>query len=285
MNPTLRTIALFSSLTLLMMGVGFIMQSLWGVTYGMLAFLMFAVVINLITYFYSSKIVLAMYRARFLKDNEMPDIHRLVEYVALQAGVPKPRIAIVPTRLPNAFATGRNPKNAVIALTEGIISALNERELKAVIGHEMGHIKDRDILVMTIAATVTSALSIAARIVFWQSLFSRDREQNVFLYLIAIAGAAIAAVLIQMAISRQREFKADEQSARFTNDPEALISALQKLELAAKRQPLNGNPATSSLFIVNPFRGSAILTLFATHPPVEERIKRLKEFEFNGLVK
>ena len=279
MNPTLRTFGLFALLTLLFVGIGYIIGAIYGGTIlSMIIFLIFAGLINSIAYFFSSKIVLWSYHAKIINEKEEPRLYRIVKKVAEKAGIPMPKVAIVPIDIPNAFATGRNPKNAVICATQGLLKMLNDDELEAVIGHEMGHVKDRDILVMSVAATIAGALSFMARVYFWRSLFSdRDREDSWLIYII-LALAAFAAVLIQLAISRQREFKADEQSAKITKKPYALISALRKIEGSVRRKPLTqGNPSSASLFIVNPFRGGGIIRLFSTHPPTEERIKRLKE--------
>ncbi len=279
MNPTLRTFGLFTLLTLLFVGIGYVIGVIYGGTvFSLIIFLGIAIVINTITYFLSSKIVLWSYHAKIVTEKEEPRLYRIVKKVAEKAKVPMPKVAIVPVDVPNAFATGRNPKNAVVCATRGLLRMLKDDELEAVIGHEMGHVKDRDILVMSIAATIAGALSFMARAYFWRSLFSdRDREESWLVYII-LALAAFAAVLIQLAISRQREFKADEQSARITGKPYALISALQKIEDSVRRRPLTqGNPASASLFIVNPFRGESIIRFFSTHPPTSERIKRLKE--------
>ncbi len=284
MNPTLRTIGLFTLLTLLFVGIGALFGSFtaYGFWTGMLLFLIFALIINAFSYFYSSKIVLWSYRARIVDEKEAPKIHRIVKEVAEAAGVPKPKVAIVPSKTPNAFATGRNPKNAVVAVTEGILKLLPERELKGVIAHEMAHIKDRDILIMTIASTIAGAIAFAARWFWWSTLFSRRREDEgqILIALLAMIGAAIGAMLIQLSISRQREYKADEVGARTIKDPTALKNALIKLEDYNERWPIErGNPASASLFIVNPFRSRGLIALFSTHPPMEKRIKRLEKLE------
>ncbi len=278
MNPTARTIGLFALLTLLLVGVGYLIGLIYGGTYySMFIFLILAFLINIFAYFYSSRIVLWSYRARIIDEEDNPRLYSIVKKVAFNAGLPMPKVAVVPLGVPNAFATGRNPKNAVICVTEGLLRLLNDDELEGVIGHEMGHIKDRDILIMTIAATIAGGLSFMARAYLWRSIFSRDRENSWLIYII-VALAAFAALLLQLAISRQREFKADEQSARITKKPLALASALRKIEYYVRRKPLReGNPSTASLFIVNPFRGDSLIKLFSTHPPTEERIKRLEE--------
>ncbi len=284
MNPTLRTIGLFVLLTLLFVGIGALFGSMtyYGFWAGMLFFLIFALIINAFSYFYSSKIVLWSYRARIVSEEEAPKLHRIVAEVAEAAGVPKPKVAIVPSNTPNAFATGRNPKNAVVAVTQGILKVLSERELKGVIAHEMAHIKDRDILIMTIAATIAGAIAFAARWFWWSTLFSRRRQDSgqLLIALLAIIGAAIGAMLIRLAISRQREYKADEVGARTIKDPTALKNALIKLDDYNRRWPIErGNPASASLFIVNPFRSSGLVNLLSTHPPMGKRIARLEKLE------
>lgn len=285
MNAVARTILLFFVLIMIFIGIGYLVGYLIGDPFtAMIAFLIIALIMNFVVYFVSDKIVLMIYRARIIGEEEFPRLHRMVEEIAERANIPKPKIAIVPTDVPNAFATGRNPKKAVVALTEGIMRRLSEDEIKAVIAHEIGHIKHRDTLVMTIAATITSALAIGARMFMFSSLGSRDRESaNTFLILfLAAIGATIAATLIKLAISRQREYYADEFSARITRKPHSLISALIKISDSVERRPLEeGNPATSSLFIVNPFRGDGIIYLFSTHPPIRKRIERLKRIELD----
>ncbi len=281
MGATARTFGLFLMLTALFAGVGYLLGAYYGnALSSLILFVGFAVIMNLFTYFFSSKIVLWTYRARIISEAENPRLYEIVRKVAVEADLPTPRVAIIPLNVPNAFATGRNKKDAVVCVTEGLLRILNDDELEGVIGHEMGHIKNRDILLMTVAATITGALSFMSRMYLWRSFFDRDRDN--FLIYIILALAAFGALLIQLAISRQREFKADEHSARVTKKPLALASALRKLEYYARRKPLNrGNPSTASLFIVNPFRGEGFVRLFSTHPPTEERIKRLEEMAKN----
>jgi len=247
---------------------------------GTVVFLVLAGMINFISYFFSSKIVLWTYRAKMVSEFESPRLHRMVRGIAQRNGLPMPKIAIIPTQNPNAFATGRNPKNAVVAATEGIMRILDDDELEGVLAHEMAHVKNRDILTMSVAATVAGAISFAARMAFWGSVFSgRDENSGNFIILFAAAlTAPIAAMLLQLAISRSREYVADYDGAKMIGKPLALARALQKLEDGSKRNPLKfGSPTSSSLFIVNPFSGGALVTLFSTHPPMEERIRRLKE--------
>jgi len=284
MNPTMRTAGLFILLTLLLVGIGYTAGYFLGNSIEfVLVFLMFSILINLFAYFFSDRIVLWSYGARIVSKNEYPRLYAIVEDVARRADIPVPRVAIVPVQTPNAFATGRNPKNATVAVTEGILQLLNDRELAGVIAHEISHIKNRDILVMTIAAVIASAISIIARFVFYSMLFKggRDREVNpiiIALAVIAVITIPIAAMLIQLAISRSREYKADASGAKLIKNPKALADALRKLDKGVHRRPLEtGNPASSSLFIVNPFSASTIVNLLSTHPPIERRIQKLEE--------
>jgi heat shock protein HtpX len=230
-------------------------------------------------YFYSDKMVLHMYRARIVKEHEAPRLYKIVKRVSKKANIPMPRVAIIPEANPNAFATGRNPNHAVVAATEGILDLLDDDELEGVIAHEVGHVKNRDILVMSVAATIAGAISFAANFALWGSMFS-DRDSNPILLLIIAITAPIAAMLIQMAISRSREYEADRRGALLIGKPLALATALERLERGSRMYPLErGNPATSSLFIVNPFRGGALVTLFSTHPPIRERVRRLRKMK------
>jgi heat shock protein HtpX len=252
---------------------------------GLIIALIFAFFLNWFSYFFSDKIILAMYRAREIKENEEPYLHSLVAQLAQNAGIPKPKIYIINSSTPNAFATGRNPDNAVVALTTGILQLLDENELKGVISHELTHIKNRDILIATIAATIAGAITFLARMLQYMAFFgSMDRDDrrsgNIFeltaILLFAIL-APIAALIIQLAISRSREYLADEGGAKISGNPLYLANALRKLAYGVKRNPLRtANPATSHLFIVNPFSGNTLFALFSTHPPIEERIRRLE---------
>ncbi len=241
-----------------------------------------ALIPNIIAYFFSDKLVLASYNAKILERDELPWLHSIVERVARKAGIPKPKVALVPIATPNAFATGRNPENAVVAVTEGILELLSPEELEGVIGHEIGHIINRDILISTIVATLAGAITYIAEWFMWFGWMFRSEEEDgnplEFIgTLLLIILAPIAATLIQFAISRQREFLADETGAKLTH-PLWLANALAKLEKGVELYPLErGNPATAHLFIVNPFRSDFIAKLFSTHPPTEERIKRLLE--------
>jgi len=258
--------------------VGYIFLGNW--VAGALFFLVIAAAMNLISYFFSSKIVLMSYRAKVVTEAEAPRLYRIVRQISSTAGLPMPQVAIVPTQTPNAFATGRNPSHATVAATEGILKLLNDDELTGVLAHEMAHVKDRDILVMSVAATLAGAISFAARSFMWGTLFgggNRDNGNFLIAILIAIT-APIAALLLQLAVSRSREYLADYEGAAMIGRPMSLANALRKLESANKARPMNmGNPASSSLWIVNPFSGRGLVTLFSTHPPMEERIRRLED--------
>ncbi|MDI3483137.1 MAG: heat shock protein HtpX [Candidatus Methanomethylophilaceae archaeon] len=284
MAYTVRTLGLFTALTLLFVAIGWLLGTLflgdWVV--GASIFLILALAMNLISYFFSKQIVLRSYRAKIVSQAEAPVLHRIVSEIAMQANMPMPEIAIVPTATPNAFATGRNPKDAVVAVTQGLLKILNEEELKGVLAHEMAHIKNRDILVMSVAATIAGAISFAARFVLYGSVFggSRDNPAAIAVAVLAAITAPIAAMLVQLGISRSREYKADATGAQTIENPRALANALKKLEAANSQRPIDiGNPASAHMFIVNPFRGGGIAALFSTHPPMEMRIKKLEEME------
>lgn len=279
MSNTLKTGALLGLMTGLLVLIG----GYFGGSQGMSIAFVMAFLMNFGTYWFSDRIVLAMYRAQPVSEAEAPELHRIVQGLALRANMPMPRLYIIPTEAPNAFATGRDPEHAAIAATQGILRILNEEELEGVLSHELAHVRNRDTLISTIAATLAGVIVMLARMAMWMPYFGgggRDDEDRggggalgfVFLAILA----PIAAMLIQMAISRSREFQADETGARLTHKPYALASALQKLEVGANRLPMDANPATSHLFIVNPIRGNALFKLFSTHPPVEERIARLQ---------
>jgi heat shock protein HtpX len=237
---------------------------------------------NVFSYFFSDKIALGMYHAQKVTEEEYPALFRIVRKLVQNANLPMPSIYIIPQEAPNAFATGRNPKNAAVAVTVGALRLLNENELMGVLGHELGHIKHRDILISTIAATIAGAIMIIADMVRWAALFGgfskdRDSESNPFVLIALAIFAPLAATLIQLAISRAREYEADRAGAEFSGNPLYLASALEKLENYSKQIPLEGNPVTENLFIVNPFSAKGIMNLFSTHPPIQERIKRLRQ--------
>ena len=275
----LKTFLLMALLTILFIWVGSLLGGREGATFA----LILAAAMNLGTYWFSDKIVLAMYRAREVTEAEAPGLYRIVRELATKASMPMPRVYVIESDSPNAFATGRNPQHAAVAVTTGIMRLLDEEELKGVIGHELSHIRHRDILIGTIAATIAGALSYLAMMARWSIFFGGfggDDEEgggNIFLMMILTTLAAFAAMLIQLAISRSREYYADEGGARLCGNPLYLARALGKLDMAARRIPLEANPATAHMFIVNPLRGGGIMTLFSTHPPIEERIRRLEE--------
>ncbi|MCI4331764.1 MAG: M48 family metalloprotease [Thermoplasmata archaeon] len=252
---------------------------------GLVIALILSLAINLVSYFFCDRFVLWSNQARIVTAAEAPRLARIVDELAPKFGLIRPRLAIVPTQTPNAFATGRDAEHAVVAATEGILRLCDDRELRGVLAHELAHVKDRDILLMTFAATLAGAISYAAQMVFFQSLFGGGNgrgNQNMILVLIAAITAPIAALLVQLAISRSRESRADEVGARTIGDPNALADALVKLERGNQANPMNvGSPASSSLYIVNPFRGGWFASLFSTHPPIEERIARLRSMKLS----
>lgn len=282
MHSTLRTLGLFAVLTLLFVGIGYVLGGYFMGDWmlGAMMFLVLAAAMNIISYFLSDKIVLWSYRAKIVTEAEAPRVYNIVKKICLKGDLPMPRVAIVPSRNPNAFATGRNKNKAVVAVTEGILPLLSDDELEGVLAHEMAHVKNRDILVMSVAATIAGAISFAARAVLWNSMLGgRGRgNDNAILLLVVAITAPLAALLLQLAISRNREYKADREGALMIQRPKALARALAKLEEGNRRRPIErGNPASSSLFIVNPFRGGGFVTLFMTHPPMAARIRRLEE--------
>ena len=281
MGATIRTLGLFAFMIGLFMAIGWLVGSLFLGDWllGAIVFLVLAALVNAISYFFSSKIVLWSYRVRLVSEAEAPRLYRTVRNIAAMNGMPMPKVGIIPTSTPNAFATGRGPKNAVVCATEGLLRILDDEELSGVMAHEMAHVKNRDILVMSVASTIAGAISFAARFAYYGALFGDRRNEGGLLVGILIAiTAPIAAMIVQLAISRNREYKADYEGAKLIGRPLYLARALEKLEAANRRDPLKfGNPASSNMFIVNPFRGGGMVTLFMTHPPMEERIKRLRQ--------
>jgi heat shock protein HtpX len=274
MMNMLRTVLLFALLTGIFLGVGFLL----GGTFGMTIALIFAFIMNFISYWYSDKIVLSIYRAKEVSFNQNPELHKIVERVAKNAKIPKPKVYFVNTDIPNAFATGRSIKHAAIAVTRGILNLMDEDELEAVISHEIAHVKNRDTLTSTIAATIGGALAYLAQIAWFSIIFGNRNERGGSLLLFPLLiFAPLAATLIQLAISRTREYKADYDGAIISKKPLSLASALEKIENSVSRIRLEGNPATGSLFIVNPFRGDSFVNLFSTHPSTEDRIRKLRE--------
>lgn len=241
--------------------------------------LIFAGAMNFFAYWYSDKVVLAMYGARQISEQDVPELFHMVKDLVIRAGIPMPKLYMIDTPTPNAFATGRNPDHAAVAVTTGIMKILNREELQGVIGHELSHVRNRDILISTVAATIAGAISYLSHLAYFASVFGgRDHDRgNPLALLVMMIVAPVAALIIQMAISRSREYGADESGARLAGNPLYLANALRKLEQQNKRMPLAGaNEATAHLFIVNPLSASALLKLFSTHPPIEERVKRLE---------
>ncbi|WP_243544973.1 zinc metalloprotease HtpX [Pseudodesulfovibrio tunisiensis] len=278
MTSQIKTVLLLGLLTGLLLFLG----GLMGGRAGLVIAFGFALVMNVTSYWYSDRIVLRMYKARELSRGDAPHIHAVVEEMSARAGIPKPRIFLIPQDQPNAFATGRNPENAVVAVTRGIVSILDPDELKGVLGHELGHIANRDILIQSIAAVIGGAIVFIATMLQWTAIFgiggSDDEEGSNPLAALAMAFLApIAASLIQMAISRSREYLADDTGARLAGNPLYLAGALGKLDAASKQIPMQGSPATENMFIVSPFAGRRAAALFSTHPPIEDRIRRLRE--------
>ncbi len=260
-----------------MMIVGFIAA---GSSYGIVIFSIIAIIINLFSYFFSDSIVLRAYGAKVIERNDNPRLFGIVKKISDLNGLPMPRVAIVPSATPNAFATGRNPKNAVVAATTGIMSVLDDNELEGVMAHEMAHVKNRDTLVMCVAATIAGFISFAARMMWWNSMFGgRNRNVHPAIMILVAITAPLAAFLLQMAVSRSREFHADATAAKLTNKPWALISALKKLERGNIRAPLDcGSPSNAAMCIVNPLRGGEFfINMFSTHPPMEKRIEELEK--------
>lgn len=277
MTSQIKTVLLLGLLTGLLMLIG----GAFGGRGGLFLAFGFAMLMNVGSYWYSDKIVLKMYKAVDLSPGDAPHIHRVVEEMAASAGIPKPRIVLIPQDAPNAFATGRNPENAVVAVTRGIVNILSPDELKGVLAHELGHIVNRDILVSTVAAVIAGAIVFLANILQFTAIFgmgNRDDEGggNPLAALAMAFLAPIAAGLIQMAISRSREYMADDMGAKLSGNPLHLAGALGKLDSASRQVPMEGSPATENMFIVSPFRGKGAASLFATHPPIEERIARLE---------
>ena len=273
----IRLFGLYFMLTLLMMIVGFVAA---GSSNGIIIFAIIGLIINVYSYFYSDSIVLRAYGAKIIERQDNPRLYGIVKKISDLNGLPVPRIAIVSSSTPNAFATGRNPKNAVVAATNGIMSILDDNELEGVMAHEMAHVKNRDTLVMCVAATIAGFISFAARMLWWNSMFGgRNRNVHPALMILVALTAPLAAFLLQMAVSRSREFHADATAAKLTNKPWALTSALKKLEWENHRKPLDcGSPSNAAMCIVNPLRGgNFFISMFSTHPPMEDRIKALEK--------
>lgn len=272
---TTRTLLYLSLLTGLLLAVGFLL----GGNDGLVSAFVLAVVMNGVSYWFSDRIVLWMYGAKPLDEKIAPNVHAILADIAKVMDIPKPPLYLINLPVPNAFATGRNPEHAAVAVTKGILDLLDGDELKGVLAHELSHVKNRDVLVSTIAAVLAGTLSVLVRMAYW-NMGGRNRrnEGNTISFIILLVLTPLIAMLLQFAISRSREFLADETGAKAIKNSKGLASALEKLHLAAKRMPLLGTPsqnATAHLFIVNPFSASFMMKLFSTHPPLDERIKRL----------
>jgi heat shock protein HtpX len=276
---TFKTALLLGSLTGLLLLIGGFLGGKNGVV---IAFI-FAMVMNFGSYWFSDKLVLRMYKAQEVTETQAPELYRMVQTLAMRGGLPMPRVYVIPEDTPNAFATGRDEHHAVVAVTEGIMRILNRDELEGVIGHELSHIKNKDMLISSIAATLAGAIVMLANMAQWAAIFggvSRDDDEGgaggiVGLILMAVL-APIAATIIQMAVSRSREYLADDGGARISGKPYGLAGALDKLHRASQAIPMAANPSTAHLFIVNPLTGGSFMALFSTHPPIEERIARLR---------
>jgi heat shock protein HtpX len=275
---TLKTTFFLAILAVLFVSVG---QMLGGRNGATMALIM-AGLMNVVAYWFSDKIVLAMYRAKEVKESEAPELHSIVRGLVMRAHLPMPKVYMMDNPTPNAFATGRNPEHAAVAVTTGIMGLLSREELTGVIGHELSHIKNRDILISTIAATIAGAISYLAHVAQWGLMFGGRRNEEdrnplgSILTIVMMILAPIAAMLIQMAISRSREYKADEGGASICGNPLALADALKKLQAGVRRIPMEANPSTAHMFIISPLTGGGLLSLFSTHPPIEERIARLE---------
>jgi heat shock protein HtpX len=278
MGNTVKTFILMAALTALFMFAG---QALGGQS-GMVFALVMALGMNFFAYWYSDKLALTMSRAREVSPGQAPQLHLMIERLARNAGLPKPRVYVMPGQTPNAFATGRNPEHAALAVTEGLLQLLQPDELEGVIGHELGHIKNRDILISSMAAVMAGAISYLATMAQWAMIFGggggNDDEGrgNLVAMLVMMIVAPLAAVIIQMAISRSREYLADGTGAKICGHPISLANALQRLEEYNRSLPMKVNPATAQMYIVNPLAGGTMASLFSTHPPIQERIKRLR---------
>ncbi|MGZ4787992.1 MAG: zinc metalloprotease HtpX [Terriglobales bacterium] len=275
---TLKTAFLLTLLTLFLMFLG----NYFGGQNGMILALIIAAIMNFVSYFFSDKIALAMYRAQPVTREQAPRLYAIVERLTQKTGLPMPKIYVIPTESANAFATGRNPKHASVAVTQGILGLLTDDELEGVLAHELGHVRNRDILISSVAATIAGAITLAARMFGYAAMFGgyggrddRNRGGGALGAIFMMILAPIAAMLIQLAISRSREYAADETGAHITGNPYALASALQKLEVYSKRMPLQASPSTAHLFIIQPVLGMSLASLFSTHPPTAKRIERL----------
>lgn len=281
----MKTLVLLSALTALFLAGGFALGGQTGLVFALVV----ASLMNLGAYWFSDKIVLRMYDAQEVSPAEQPALHAMVRELAMRANLPMPRVYLIPEDAPNAFATGRDPEHGVVAVTSGLLRLLSKQEIAGVIAHELGHIRNRDTLIMSVAATLAGALSMLANAAMWGSIMGGrsddDGDSHPLAGLVGIVVAPLAASLVQMAISRTREFLADDAAARVTGDPLSLAQALRKIEGWSKEIPMhNGSPATAHMFILNPFTGGGLARLFSTHPPTAERVARLEALALNPMV-
>jgi len=277
MTNNIKTVLLLTALTVLIVALG----DVFGGRQGMVIAFFLALAMNFVSYWYSDRIVLAMYKAREVGPSDEPGLHEMVSTLAQRARLPKPRLFIIPQDSPNAFATGRNPDHAVLAVTEGLLKLMGKDELAGVLSHELAHVKNRDILISTIAATLAGAIMVLANMARWSAIFGGGRDDdegggNILILFVMSFIAPIAALVIQMAISRSREYQADATGAAIAGQAGGLARALSLLGQASGRLPLEAKPATAHMFIVNPLTGRQFARLFSTHPPLEERIARLR---------
>ncbi len=281
MGNQIRTTILLAVMTAFIIWIG----QLLGGRQGMILALMIAAGMNFFSYWYSDKIVLRMYRAQEAGPQQAPELYSIVQNLSQKAGLPMPKVYIIPQEAPNAFATGRNPEHAVVAVTQGLVRLMDRKEVEGVLAHELAHVKNRDILIGSIAATMAGAVMVLASMARWSAMFGGMRSDDDeggglgFLGLIVMSILApLAAALIQMAISRSREYLADSTGAAIVGNPEGLAGALEKLGAYSRRIPMDANPSTAHMFIVNPLSGKSMMSLFSTHPPLEERIRRLRGY-------
>jgi len=281
MSNVFKTGLLLAVLTAMLVVIG----GAIGGQQGMVIAFFFAVVMNFFSYWFSDKMVLAMYGAQPIEESQAPGLYAIVRRLATKAQIPMPRVYLIPSETPNAFATGRNPEHAAVAVTEGIMRILDQDELEGVLAHELSHVKNRDILISTVAATLAGAITYLAHMAQWAAMFGGRRDDDeggsnpIAMIAMAIL-APIAAMLVQLAVSRAREYQADATGARLAGRTWGLAKALEKLQMAQQVAPMNANPSTAHLFIVNPLSGQALMSLFSTHPPLEQRIARLRAMKF-----
>ncbi len=268
----------------LLTGLFLIIGNLLGGKTGLEIAFFFALVMNFGSYFFSDKIALSMYKAQPATKEEYPELYEIVEFLTQRANLPMPKLYIIPQEAPNAFATGRNPKHAAVAVTQGALRLLSKEELMGVLGHELGHVKHRDILISTVASTIAGTIMFLSNMIKWAAIFgglsSEDDDGHPLILLAMAIVAPIAAMLIQLAISRSREYDADKAGAEYSGNPLFLASALERLESYSQQIPLRGSPVTENMFIVNPFKGKNMMALFSTHPPIEKRIERLRQMAY-----